>query len=335
MSKPTVLLIGPLAHINKEWEGLGSKYNLKEFREGTREQFLSNCKTGKYDDIVALYRSNQSVSETGPFDQELVSVLPRSLRYICHNGAGYDNIDVDACTRRGLKISSTPIAVDDATADVGIFLLLGALRLAWVPLVAIREGQWRGKAQLGHDPKGKVLGILGMGGIGRAMAHRARAFGMKIAYHNRTRLPKELEGDATYLSFDQLLAQSDVLSLNLSLNAKTRHIISAPEFAKMKDGVVIVNTARGALINEKDLVAALESGKVSSAGLDVFEEEPKVEEGLLKNENVFIVPHIGTNTYETQREMELLVLHNLENAVDKGSLLTPIAEQKEKLNGHL
>ena len=167
------------------------------------------------------------------------------------------------------------------------------------------------------------------------MAHRARAFGMKIAYHNRSRLPKELEGDATYLSFDQLLAQSDVLSLNLSLNAKTRHIISAPEFAKMKDGVIVVNTARGALIKEKDLVAALENGKVASAGLDVFEEEPKVEQGLLKNDKVFIVPHIGTNTYETQKDMELLVLKNLENAVDKGSLLTPIAEQKGKLNGNL
>lgn len=167
------------------------------------------------------------------------------------------------------------------------------------------------------------------------MAKRARAFGMKIAYHNRSRLSPELEEDATYLSFDELLAQSDVLSLNLSLNAKTRHIISAPEFAKMKDGVVIVNTARGALINEKDLVAALESGKVSSVGLDVFEDEPKVEEGLLKNDRAFIVPHIGTNTYETQREMELLVLHNLESAVDKGVLLTPIPEQKGKLSGHL
>ena len=165
--KPTVLLIGGLTHTNKECEDLESKYNLKEFRRGTREQFLSNCKSGKYDDVVALYRSNTSTSETGPFNEELVSVLPKSLKYICHNGAGYDNIDVDVCTRKGFKISSTPIAVDDATADIGLFLMLGALRLAWVPMVAIREGKWRGKTELGHDPKGKTLGILGMGGIGR------------------------------------------------------------------------------------------------------------------------------------------------------------------------
>ncbi|EHY57598.1 4-methyl-2-oxopentanoate reductase A [Exophiala dermatitidis] len=335
MSKPTVLLIGDLTHTNKEWEAFSSKYELKEFRKGTREQFLANCKSGEYDGVVALYRSNTSTSQTGPFDQELVAALPKSLRYICHNGAGYDNIDVDACTNKGLRVSSTPIAVDDATADVGIFLLLGALRQAWIPLTAIKAGKWKGNTPLGHDPKGKTLGILGMGGIGRAMAKRARAFGMKIAYHNRSRLSPELEDGATYLSFEELLAQSDVLSLNLALNAKTRHIISAREIAKMKDGVVIVNTARGALINEKDLVAALESGKVSSVGLDVFEEEPKVEEGLLKNDRAFIVPHIGTNTYETQREMELLVLHNLESAVDKGKLLTPIPEQKDKLSGHL
>jgi glyoxylate reductase len=156
---------------------------------------------------------------------------------------------------------------------------------------------------------------------------------MIIAYHNRSRLPSELEGDATYLSFDDLLAQSDVLSLNLSLNEKTRHIISAREFNKMKDGVVIVNTARGALMNEKDLVAALESGKVASAGLDVFENEPAVEEGLLTDLRVVLLPHIGTNTYETQRDMELLVLKNLESGVDQGKLLTPIPEQKGKLGG--
>lgn len=167
MAKPTILLIGDLTHATKEWEEYGSKYNLKEFRQGTRQQFLSNCRNGEYDGVVALYRSNTSTSETGPFNQELISVLPKSLKFICHNGAGYDNIDVDACTQRGLKVSSTPIAVDNATADVGIFLLLGALRQAWVPLKAIKEGKWKGDAQLGHDPKGKLLGILGMGGIGR------------------------------------------------------------------------------------------------------------------------------------------------------------------------
>ena len=167
MSKPTVLLIGGLTHCNKEWLDLGKKYNLKEFRTGTRDQFLSNCKNGAYNDVIALYRSNNSVSETGPFDKELLTVLPKSLKYICHNGAGYDNIGVDAFTKSGISISSTPIAVDDSTADTGIFLMLGALRHASIPLDAIRAGKWRGDTPIGHDPKGKILGILGMGGIGR------------------------------------------------------------------------------------------------------------------------------------------------------------------------
>ena len=167
MSRPTVLLIGGLTHCNQEWSDFGSKYNLREFHTGSRDQFLSNCKKGEYNDVVGLYRSNTSVTETGPFDKELLSALPKSLKYICHNGAGYDNIDVEAFTQSGISISSTPIAVDDSTADTGIFLMLGALRQAQIPLEAIRAGKWRGKTPLGHDPKGKVVGILGMGGIGR------------------------------------------------------------------------------------------------------------------------------------------------------------------------
>lgn len=167
MAKPAVLLIGDLAHTNKEWSILSSKYTLKEFRIGTREEFLSNLKSGEYNDVIALYRSNQSVSETGPFDSEVIALLPESLKFICHNGAGYDNIDVKAVNERQISVSSTPVAVDDATADVGIFLMLGALRQAHIPLTALREGKWRGHAGLGHDPKGKTLGILGMGGIGR------------------------------------------------------------------------------------------------------------------------------------------------------------------------
>ncbi|PGH28282.1 60S ribosomal protein L17 [Polytolypa hystricis UAMH7299] len=259
----------------------------------------------------------------------MLSALPSTVKFICHNGAGYDNIDIPGCSKRGILVSSTPVAVNNATADIAMFLMIGALRHAYVPISAIRNGQWQGKTSLGYDPRGKTLGILGMGGIGREVAIRARAFGMRIIYHNRNRLSPDLERGATYVSFQELLARADVLSLNLSLNASTRHIISAREFDQMKDGVVIVNTARGALIEEKALVAALESGKVLSAGLDVYENEPAVEPGLISNPRVMLLPHIGTATYETQREMELLVLENLRTCLERGTLVTPVPEQKE------
>ena len=161
-------------------------------------------------------------------------------------------------------------------------------------------GKWRGNFALGHDPKNKTLGILGMGGIGSAVATRAKAFGMKIQYHNRRQLPPNEENGATYVTFEELLKTSDVLSLNLALNPKTKHIIGKPEFDQMKDGVIIVSTARGALIDEAALVDALKSGKVWTVGLDVFEEEPKIHPGLLECDNAVLLPHVGTATYETQ-----------------------------------
>jgi glyoxylate reductase len=200
-----------------------------------------------------------------------------------------------------------------------MFLILGALRNFNAGMASLREGKWRGPAATpGHDPEGKVLGILGMGGIGRNLKKKAEAFGMKVIYHNRRQLGDTLSGGAEYVSFDELLAKSDVISLNLPLNVSvfsftmmvflltsppqknTHHIIGKPEFEKMKDGVVVVNTARGAVIDEAALVEALDSGKVYSAGLDVFEEEPKIHPGLVKNPNVILVPHMGTWTYEVR-----------------------------------
>lgn len=138
-------------------------------------------------------------------------------------GAGYDQIDVSACTDHKIQVSNTPTAVDDATADIGMFLIIGALRNLSTSMMALRAGKWRGEpaAALGHDPEGKTLGILGMGGIGRNMANKARAFGMKIRYHNRNRLAQEKEEGAEYVEFDTLLAESDVLSLNLPLNVSS------------------------------------------------------------------------------------------------------------------
>lgn len=287
-------------------------------------------KAGDFNGVVVIYRSNESTSVTGPFNQELVQLLPSSVKFICHNGAGYDNIDVKACSSKGIQISSTPIAVNDATADIAMLLMLGALRRIHVPFTAVRQGEWRGKAfGLGHDPKNKVLGILGMGGIGRAVAQRAKAFGMNIQYHNRNPLSQDQAGDAKYVSFDDLMKSSDVLSLNLALNTSTRHIISTPQFDLMKKGVVIVNTARGPIIDEAALVKALKDGKVFSAGLDVFEDEPRIHPELVTDDRVVLLPHIGTATWETQKDMELLVLENLRNAVEGNPLVTLIPEQQE------
>ncbi|KAI2631110.1 D-isomer specific 2-hydroxyacid dehydrogenase [Xylaria nigripes] len=324
---PAVLCIGRISGAAAEWQALGSKYTLLEFT-GTREVFLANCRNGVYDAVVGCYRSNRSTRFTGPFDAELVAALPATWRYIAHDGAGYDSIDVDACSRRRIAISHTPIVVNNATADVAIFLMLGALRMAHISITSLRAGKWGGETPQGHDPEGKTLAILGMGGIGRTLAQRARAFGMRIIYHNRQPLTPELAQDAEYVSFDELLARADVLSLNLSLNATTRHIIGVTELARMKPGVVIVNTARGALIDEAALAQSLKSGHVSALGLDVYEDEPNVHPGLMGNPRAFLLPHIGTYTVETARAMELLALKNLEAAADEGRMLTLIPQQK-------
>jgi len=292
MAQRAALLIGKLSHTTQEWQDVAQVASkLHEYPDGSRDDFMARCKRGEFDGVYALYRSNESNAVTGDFNAELLAVLPASLKYLCHNGAGYNNIDIAACTERGIQVSSTPIAVNNATADVAMFLMLGALRNIKQCFNAVNQGNWRGNFQLGHDPKNKTLGILGMGGIGSAVAHRAKAFGMTIQYHNRTQLPPEQEHGAHYVSFDTLLQTSDVLSLNLALNPSTTHILGAPEFAKMKHGVVLVNTARGALIDEAALVDALHSGKVSTCGLDVFEDEPNIHPGLLASQHRFAPAH--------------------------------------------
>lgn len=171
--------------------------------------------------MVAAYRTFGSVNVTGLFDSELINALPRSWRYLAHCGAGYDQIDAEACSARDppLLVSNVPSAPDDATADTAIFLMLGALRNFNPSMVALRQGTWRGAPppSLGHDPQGKVLGVLGMGGIGRNMKKKAEAFGMTTIYHNRRRLDDVQSAGAEYVSFEDLLTRSDVLSLNLPL----------------------------------------------------------------------------------------------------------------------
>ncbi|KAF2842297.1 hypothetical protein M501DRAFT_988535 [Patellaria atrata CBS 101060] len=331
MTKPKVLRLGDIDHAHDAWNSLGELAELVEPKSRSRDEFLEECKSGAFDGVSIIYRTFGSVSISGLFDEELLKELPESVKFVCHNGAGYDQVDVHACTSRNILVSNVPTAVDDATADVNVFLILGALRGFNTSMLALREGKWRGHPPppLGHDPEGKTLGILGMGGIGRNLKKKMDAFGMKTIYHNRSKLSEELAGGAEYVSFEELLQQSDVISLNLPLNKNTRHIISTHEFEKMKRGVVIVNTARGAVIDEAALVAALDSGHVFSCGLDVYENEPEVHPGLVANPNVLLVPHMGTWTVETQMAMEMWNIGNVRAVLEKGKLNNVVPEQKD------
>ena len=233
----------------------------------------------------------------------------------------------DTCV--GIGVSNTSGAVNASTASTAIYLLLGALRRSYIPCSAIRAGQWRGNMRLTHDPEGKLLGILGMGGIGTAFAQRAVPFGMRIQYHNRHPVVKEKNTvGAQYVGFEELIRTSDIISIHLPLNHSTRSMIGSREINMMKPGVVVINTARGPIVDESALVEALESGHVWAAGLDVYENEPLIHEGLMRNENCVLMPHVGTATMETQRKMEILVLENLSMAISEGKLKTPVAESK-------
>ncbi|BFZ55284.1 glyoxylate reductase [Savitreella phatthalungensis] len=321
-NRPQVLCIGGIRHARDKWQALGEHADLLEAPlDMTREQFISLCSTD-YKNITAIYRTNFTTN-TGRFDQELVSHLPQTLRFIGHNGAGYDNVDPPALLERKILLGNVSGAVDAPTADIAFWLMLGALRNLGSASALAREGRWRGERgewALGHDPEGKTLGILGMGGIGRALAKRAAAFDMRVIYHNRNKLPEGEAADAQYVSFDDLLSQSDVLSLNLPLNPSTRHIISTDELAKCKRGVVIVNTARGPVLDEEAVVAALGSGQVGNVGLDVFEREPEIHLELLKNPRTLILPHCGTSSHESMYNMEAFTLQNLQTALTNGTM---------------
>ncbi|ODN99627.1 2-hydroxyacid dehydrogenase [Cryptococcus wingfieldii CBS 7118] len=309
---------------------LGQVADVLELTSPDRASFFKDLAPGgQYGSIVGIYRHNDSVTAIGLFDKELVNKLPSTLKYICHNGAGYDQIDVEACTARGIQVSHTPQAVDEATATVGAFLAISAIRQFWRAEVNVRSGQWKAGLAPARDPEGKTLGIVGMGGIGSALARRLLAFDMKVIYYNRRPIQPAPDFPCTYVStLDELLKQSDVVSLNLPLNEKTKGSFGRREFGLMKEGSVLVNTARGAVVDEEALIEALESGKLASAGIDVFPDEPNVNPKLVAMDNITLLPHMGTETRDTQKKMEILVLDNLVSALEGKGLLNQVAEQK-------
>jgi lactate dehydrogenase-like 2-hydroxyacid dehydrogenase len=256
------------------------------------------------------------VSAVDPIPGDLIRALPDSVRMIATFSVGTDHIDLTAAKERGIVVSNTPGVLTDATADIALLLLLGAARRASEGERLIREGRWEGWAPthlVGVHVTGKRLAILGMGRIGQAVARRARGFDMEIHYHNRRRLPAGEESGAIYhADADDLLSVADFLSIHSPANPETHHWLNAERIARLPDGAVVVNTARGSVVDDEALLAALASGKLAAAGLDVFENEPRLHPGYAAAPNTFLLPHLGSATDQTRDAMGFTALNNLD-----------------------
>ncbi|MFO7559419.1 MAG: D-glycerate dehydrogenase [Desulfobacterales bacterium] len=248
-------------------------------------------------------------------DEEVLNAAG-NLKIIANYAVGYNNIDIQAAKARKIMVSNTPRVLTNATGEIAFALLITLTRKIVEADRFVRRGKfigWDPMLYLGDELRGKTLGIIGMGRIGRDMALKCRAFGMNVIYYNREpvdeRIEKELQ--AAYVNFEKLLENSDVISIHTPLTEETFHMLEEKAFKKMKNGVYIINTSRGEVIDEKVLVHALQSGKVKGAGFDVYEFEPEITKDLLTMNNVVLLPHIGSATIETRSKMSEMVAENI------------------------
>ncbi len=271
-----------------------------------RDEILE--KAAQHDGILLT-----SFDKLGP---EFIPNLPASVRIIATHSVGYDHLSIPQARAKGIAVTNTPGVLTDATADIALLLMLGAARGASWGDRMVREDRW-GETTLispmGHDVSGKRLGILGMGRIGQAVAKRARAFGMDLHYHSRRPVAADLAHGARYHDrFEDMLPHSDFLSINCASTAETRGIVNAKTLALLPEGAILVNTARGDIVDDEALIRALTTGKLAAAGLDVFKGEPKIDPRYRNIDNVFLLPHIGSATTGTRSAMAHKCIDNLE-----------------------
>ena len=282
-------------------------YNLED-RTWTSDELLRHAREHAADALLVMAMDR--------IDAALVGELPDSVRVIATYSVGHDHIDLDAARKRGIAVLSTPDVLSDAVADLGMLLLLGAARRAYEAMHLIYDRTWTGWSPtqvIGRDVSRARLGIVGMGRIGRAIARRARhGFGMPVHYHNRSRLAPDIEDGATFhASLDDLLAVSDFLMLAAPATPETRGLLNKSSIEKLPQGAVVANVSRGDLIDDDALIAALRSGRVMAAGLDVFNGEPNLHDGYRSLSNVFLQPHQGSSTIETRLKMGALLLDSI------------------------
>ncbi len=245
----------------------------------------------------------------------------KNLKIISNYGVGFNNIDLNVANEQGIIVCNTPESVCEPTAELCMGLLLSLSRQISSCNYGLKTNpnfEWGVMKNLGNTLRGKTLGIIGMGEIGKSVAEKAMVFGMNIAYHNRKSITDLKWNTAVYMGLDELLEKSDVVSLHCPLTPETHHLLGEKEFIKMKNTAFLINTARGAVVDETALAKALEKGEIAGAGLDVFENEPTIHPNLLQQKNALVVPHIGTATWETRIEMGREACLNIINYLKHG-----------------
>lgn len=266
---------------------------------------------------------------TEKIDEEVLASAGNDLKAVCNVAVGYNNIDVAACKSKNVLVTNTPGVLTDATADIAMALILMTTRRLSEGERVIRNQDpwaWGMFYMLGSSIQNQTLGIVGMGQIGIATALRAKSFGMKIIYTRRNRLDEKIEKElsAQYVSLDDLLQQSDIVSLHCPYSTETHHLISDAQLSKMKKTSYLINTARGPIVNEEALANALINKTIAGAGLDVYENEPKVNEKLLKLDNVVLLPHLGSATVETRTAMATTAANNAIEILSGNKPLNPV-----------
>ncbi len=308
--KPKVLLTHPLL---KEAMDYLAEYTDLEL--ATSQDFLPHS------ELLQKIKDKEGLlcflSDT--IDREVLDNAP-ALRAISNCAVGINNIDLKLARSRGLMVTNTPNILTEPTADLTMALILATTRRIVEADEFCRQGRfqgWRIDLFLGQGLQGKTLGIIGLGQIGQAVARRAQAFGLKIIYYNRHRLSPDREAalKAEYRQLDALLSEADIVSIHASLNPDSDHLLNRDKLALMKKSAVLINVARGAIVEEKPLTEALKTGQLWAAGLDVYEHEPQIEPDLLSLQNVVLLPHIGSATYETRLQMSLMAVNNLLEAL--------------------
>ena len=261
-------------------------------------------------------------SITDKIDEETINKLPDTVKIISNFAVGFGNIDLETAKKRSIIVTNTPDVLTDATAEIAMLLILGAARRVSEGIKSVKDKNWKWSTDflMGKQLEGSKLGILGMGRIGRAVASRAKAFGMQIHYRNRSRLKADLEAGATYHeSIQSLFSVSDILSINCPATPETKNIINKKTLEFFPTGAIITNSARGDMIDDEALVQALINRRIYAVGLDVYKGEPNIYPGYLNQKNVFILPHLGSATKKTRTAMGNLAIDNIVEFFDKGS----------------